>query len=301
MHILLSQIVPNPEQPRQAFDVGKLQELAESIKANGVIVAVTVEDTGEGYYILHDGERRVMAARLAGLEAIPATITPSLNGTGTQQRLLRALVANDQRSDLNPIEQAMAYQRLVGMGMTKEQVAKRIGRSDNYVSGRLYLLQLDKEIQELIAAGLLPTDNKAVRALLTMPAEARIKLASRIARPGLGINAVVKACETLKEKLEQAKPQVISSSPALTFVDARSDDRPTPWSTIRAAAQGMCDQCDANPRSPAVPEPAWSLIVEQTEATCKACSLRAHAIKNDLSICKQCPAVELLKRLVVAK
>lgn len=301
MMIPLSKIVPNPEQPRKVFDESDLQSLADSIKSNGVIVAVTVEETGEDYYILHDGERRVRAARIAGLEEIPAMITPPLNGIGVQQRLLRALVANDQRSDLNPIEQSKAYQRLVGLGLTKEQVAKRIGRSDNYVSGRLYLLQLDEEIQGLVASGLLPTDTRSTRALLTLPSEARIRLAKRIARPGLGINAVVKACETLKEKLEQAKPQAIHNAPALNFVEAKPDGKPTSWPMIRSAAQGVCDRCDVNPRSPAVPEPAWSMILEQTDATCSACNLRAHAVKNDLSICKECPAVELLKRLAAAR
>src|SRR6185369_7089197 len=97
--IHISRVVPNPEQPRKTFDQAELDGLADSIREHGVIQPIVVESCADDY-ILHDGERRLRAAKLAGLKKIPAIVHPPLNGTGPQERLERALVANVQRVEM---------------------------------------------------------------------------------------------------------------------------------------------------------------------------------------------------------
>ena len=114
--VAVDRILPNPQQPRRAFDAERLNELAESIRADkaaggtGVIQAVTVEEAPAGWFVLQDGERRLRAAKLAGLAEIPVSVAPSLNGTAPKDRLIRAMVANMQREDLGPIDEARGYE-----------------------------------------------------------------------------------------------------------------------------------------------------------------------------------------------
>ena len=107
----VGQIYPNPEQPRKDFDLAELESLAESIRSHGILVPVKLEAAGDAF-ILHDGERRLRAARMAGLTQIPAEIQPGLNGNGPQTRLLQAVIINIQRADMNPVEEGQSYRRM---------------------------------------------------------------------------------------------------------------------------------------------------------------------------------------------
>ena len=152
LSIPIDHIIPNPEQPRTSFDQTKLQELADSILANGLINPITVERAGD-IYILEDGERRWRACQIAGLETIQAVVKPPRDSNKATDRLTKALVANLQREDMNPIDEAKAYQRLMEIHGAQNKVARQVGVSALRVSNRLYLLDLDPPIQELIAAG----------------------------------------------------------------------------------------------------------------------------------------------------
>lgn len=295
----IEHILPNPQQPRQEFDPDALQELADSIRINGLIQRPTVEEAADGYYIIHDGERRWRAARLAGLTEIEVVIEPSRNGDGPKERLTRAMVANAHRADLNPIEKARAFRQMQSMDMTHRQIARVLRISENTVASHLKLLELDEELQDLVAIGQLPHDIRAVKALLSIPnADARIRLGERLARPGITIKGIESACVRLRERLLGERKVQIAQTPMVALTgDIPDGERKETWPRVRAAAQGMCDACDANPKLPDAPEPAWSLIVEVANQTCDACTLRAMV---NLSVCKQCPGVELLKRLVAA-
>jgi ParB family transcriptional regulator, chromosome partitioning protein len=155
----LDRIIPNPFQPRTHFDAHELEELTESIKANGVLQPVLVRRKAEGLYELIAGERRFRAAKQAGLTAIPVVI----RNTGDQQAMELALVENIQRSDLNPIEAARAYQRLTReFGLTHEHIAERVGKDRSSISNIARLLNLPNEIQELVQAGALSTGHAKV-------------------------------------------------------------------------------------------------------------------------------------------
>jgi ParB/RepB/Spo0J family partition protein len=151
MKIPIDSIVPNPEQPRRTIDPAALEELAQSIKSLGVIQPITVEISADGQtHILHDGERRWRAARLAGLTEIPAEIVAPLgDDVARRDRLTRALVANVQRTDLNPIDIARAYQNLHDLGLIDQQIADQVGKSRSTVANARRLLDLPADIQDL--------------------------------------------------------------------------------------------------------------------------------------------------------
>lgn len=148
-------IVPNPHQPRTRFDPQALEELAASIREHGVLQPVIVtqapSDLGPTTYQLIAGERRLQAARMAGVERMPVVIREEAAGTSL---LELALVENLQREDLNPLEEAAAFKRLAEeFGMTQDEIAKRVGRSRTAVSNTLRLLTLEEDIRASLASG----------------------------------------------------------------------------------------------------------------------------------------------------
>ena len=158
--IAIEEIGANPFQPRTRFDESTLQELASSIKATGVLQPIMVRRTGDGYQLVA-GERRMRAAELAGLEHIPAII----RDVNDSEMMELALIENIQREDLNPIDEAKAYQALVSkIGLTHDQVSERVGKQRSSVSNSLRLLSLPPEVQDMVSRGTLTAGH--ARALL---------------------------------------------------------------------------------------------------------------------------------------
>lgn len=196
--IPLAQILPNRNQPRTFFSESALAEMAESIKRNGVLQPVVVRRTGDGMYELIAGERRVRAAKLAGLTAIPAVVRSSNDETS----LALALIENIQRHDLNPMEEARAYSQLIReFGLTQEQVAHSVGKDRSSVANALRLVSLPQEIQSLIEVGTLSFGHAKVLCGLK-DAQAQLRLAQRIRHEHLS----VRQTEQIVEKLVQKKP-----------------------------------------------------------------------------------------------
>jgi ParB family transcriptional regulator, chromosome partitioning protein len=140
-------IEPNNFQPRTRFDDAQLEELAQSIKANGIVQPILVRKTGEGRYQIVAGERRWRAAQKAGLQRVPAV----LRDVADDKMLELALIENIQRQELNAIEEALAYKRLIEtLGLTQETVAQRVGRDRTFVTNYLRLLRLPEDIQRLV-------------------------------------------------------------------------------------------------------------------------------------------------------
>jgi ParB family chromosome partitioning protein len=165
--IPLDQIQPGTEQPRSNFDAEKLNELAESIRVNGVIQPITVGQDGAGKYRIIAGERRWRAAQIAGLASIPALI----RSADEHQRLEFALIENLQREDLNPIEIATAFQRLVDEHkLSHEQIAERTGKDRSTVTNFLRLLKSSSFVRSVLVNGQVSMGH--ARALLNVPSEA---------------------------------------------------------------------------------------------------------------------------------
>ncbi|WP_103529323.1 ParB/RepB/Spo0J family partition protein [Streptomyces sp. SM12] len=182
----LDAITTNPRQPREVFDEDALAELVTSVKEVGLLQPVVVRSLGGGRYELIMGERRWRACREAGLEAIPAII----RATEDDRLLLDALLENLHRAQLNPLEEAAAYDQLLrDFKCTHEELADRIGRSRPQVSNTLRLLRLSPAVQRRVAAGVLSAGH--ARALLSVDAsEEQDRLAHRIVAEGLSVRAV---------------------------------------------------------------------------------------------------------------
>jgi ParB family chromosome partitioning protein len=184
--IEVSAITPNPRQPRRTFDEEALDELAESIREVGLLQPVVVRAAGPGRYELIMGERRWRASQRAGLTEIGAIVKQ----TQDNELLRDALIENLHRQQLDPLEEAAAYQQLLDdFGATHEELARKIGRSRPHISNTLRLLNLPPVVQKRVAAGVLSAGH--ARALLSLDSpEAQERLASRIVAEGLSVRAV---------------------------------------------------------------------------------------------------------------
>lgn len=178
----ISEIVRNPNQPRQTFDEDKLAELADSIRQNGVLQPILVRRKGQKYEIVA-GERRYQASKLAGLKEIPAVVREIDDDKVFQL----ALIENLQRSDLSPIEEAKGYKQLLtSRSLTQEELAKILSKSRSAIANTLRLMDLPVEIQHMMEQGLLTAGH--ARAILAVPSEeGRIKLAKKVVTESLTV------------------------------------------------------------------------------------------------------------------
>ncbi len=184
--IPVESVVPNPKQPRSIFDEDALAELSESIKEVGLLQPIVVRPLEAGTYELVMGERRLRASQLAGQKNIPAII----RRTEDDDLLRDALLENLHRAQLNPLEEAAAYQQLLDdFGCTQEELSQRIKRSRPQISNTIRLLQLPLAVQRRVAAGVISAGH--ARALLALPtAEAMDHVANRIVAENLSVRAV---------------------------------------------------------------------------------------------------------------
>ena len=179
-------VVPNPRQPRQVFDEEAMAELVHSVREVGLLQPVVVRPTGPGSYELVMGERRWRACQQAGMTTIPAIVRQ----TQDDAMLRDGLLENLHRAQLNPLEEAAAYQQLLeDFGCTHEELAGRIGRSRPQISNTLRLLKLSPAVQRRVAAGVLTAGH--ARTLLAVPdAEAQDRLASRVVAEGISVRSL---------------------------------------------------------------------------------------------------------------
>ena len=193
----LDRVDPNPRQPRGSFDDESLQELTTSIEAVGVLQPIVVRPSGERYQIVM-GERRVRAARAAGLERIPAIVRT----TEDDQMLRDALLENVHREDLNPLEEAAAYEQLLlDFGITQEELAARLGKSRPVIANAMRLLRLPGSVQRRIAARTLSAGHARAVASLEDPVQQE-RLADRIVAEGL----TVRMAEELAQRIKNGEP-----------------------------------------------------------------------------------------------
>jgi ParB family chromosome partitioning protein len=192
--VLLSEISPNPRQPRTVFDETALNELIASIKLFGILQPPVVRKVAPNKYELVMGERRFRAAKAAGLKSIPVIIRQ----TPDNELLREALIENIHRSELNPLEEGAAYlQLLTDFGCTHEELALKLGRSRPLISNTIRLLNLPESVQRKVAAGILSAGH--ARALLGLTDAKEIeKLASRIVGEGLSVRATEEIIATHK-------------------------------------------------------------------------------------------------------
>lgn len=215
-NISISEIKPNKDQPRKNFDESSLNELADSIKKNGILQPILVRRKGR-YYEIVAGERRYQAAKRAGMKEVPVVV----RDISDDEVFKLALIENLQRSDLNPIEEAQGYKKLIDKdGLTQEQLGNLLSKSRSAIANTLRLLDLPEEVQSLMSEGAITAGH--ARAILAVPTEdGRIRLAEKVVQE----NLTVRQTENI----------------APLFSGTQSDEKPrrepTPQSFKRAARQ----------------------------------------------------------------
>ncbi len=201
---------PNPDQPRQHFGRQELEELVASIEEQGVIEPLLVRPLSESdqVYELVAGERRWRAAVQAGLERVPVIVRE----LSDQRALTLSLVENIQREDLNPIEEAEAYRRLMGeQEWGQQQLAEAVGKSRSAVANRLRLLELPEEVQEALQEGEISAGH--ARPLTSLDEESAVKLMEKIKSRGLSVRQVEQTVSRLKEKEEEPEEETEEEKP----------------------------------------------------------------------------------------
>ncbi len=212
----VSQLAPGKYQPRTQMDSESLQELADSIRAQGLMQPILVREVASGYEIIA-GERRWRAAQLAGLSEIPVL----LREVADDAVAAMALIENIQREDLNAIDEAHGLQRLIHeFGMTHEAVAQAVGKSRAAVSNLLRLLNLSRPVQDMLTAGLLEMGH--ARALLPLHAGAQRELAHEIETKGLSVREVERRVAHLKDATVAPASQAVSRD-VMRLEEALSD------------------------------------------------------------------------------
>ena len=198
-----SQIVPNRDQPRKDFDAEALKELSDSIKEHGLIQPLLVRPLDDGSYQIVAGERRWRASRMAGLEKIPVVIK-ELSDDETMQL---ALIENLQREDLNPVEEALGYKKLMDtLGLTQEQAAAKVGKSRPAVANALRLLALDSDETEALKNGEISSGH--ARALLSLPKGELRHQALELAKSGASVRDIEGIAKQQKPGISVKKPKM---------------------------------------------------------------------------------------------
>ena len=198
----LHKIEPNPDQPRRDFDPEELEELAESIRTHGIIQPLTVREMPNGYYQIIAGERRWRASRLAELAEVPVVVVEA----DDKKAMELALIENLQRTDLNPVEEAMGYDALIReYGMTQEEAATRVGKSRPAVANALRLLGLSQPVLDKLREGLLTAGH--ARAVLQLKNEKKqLEAAQKIIALGLSVRQAELLCKNMTREPEKKPP-----------------------------------------------------------------------------------------------
>ncbi|HSV91697.1 MAG TPA: ParB/RepB/Spo0J family partition protein [Desulfobacterales bacterium] len=222
VEVPIGSLKPNPSQPRRSFRDASLAELAESIRRRGVLQPVLVEEVGSGYQIVA-GERRVRAAKLAGLDRVPVLV----RSFSPDERLEVALIENLQREDLTPIEEAKAYRQLMeARELTQEQVAAKVGKDRTTVTNSLRLLKLPQKVQDAVEKGDLSAGHARALLAVTNPADQELLFARVLAR-GLSVRETEQAAQVLNQgkRGKAKKPPGRARDPDVRAVEERLVER----------------------------------------------------------------------------
>ncbi|MGT2755241.1 ParB/RepB/Spo0J family partition protein [Streptococcus ovis] len=193
-YIPLSQIIANPYQPRQEFNQLKLEELAQSIKENGIIQPLIVRKSSIVGYELLAGERRLRASQIAGLDEVPVLV----KNLSDDEMRYQSIIENLQRADLNPIEEAQSYKKLIETGLTHEEIAHIMGKSRPYITNSLRLLNLSQPVQTAIKNGQISQGH--ARLLISYSAEKQEKWLAHIIQNELSVRTLEKELSAPKKK-----------------------------------------------------------------------------------------------------
>lgn len=279
-HIPVTQITPNPMQPRTVFDQAELAQLADSIKERGLTHPILVEPDTSGNYILVAGERRLRAHKMLDLTHIQAIVRlPSSD----ESRLIDATVENVQRHNMNVVDEAHAYKKMRDdFKFSVREISKKVGVYEARIHTLLKITLLEPDIQHLIAEGSLPGSDEAIKALLTVkPGKLRIELAQALSARSATIKMITIACRKINANTIHREP-ALTKTPAISVAYERiapGKEKLPDWNALKQSGK----------------VPPWELLVTHIENTCDNCALRNVASK---STCGDCPLVDMIRRLM---
>ncbi|MFH1173399.1 MAG: ParB/RepB/Spo0J family partition protein [bacterium] len=198
----VNKIVANPNQPRQQFDHQHLEELIDSIREHGIIQPLVVATSGDHYELIA-GERRLRAAKFLELKTVPVIIREA----GEQEKLEISLIENIQRENLNPIEEAVAYQRLIDeFNLSRGEVAKKVGKSQSFVNNQIRLLNLSKEVKQALIDGVITAGHGKI--IAGMPNEKeQLRFYRQVLKNELSVRATEQAAQRVPIKAQNRKPK----------------------------------------------------------------------------------------------
>lgn len=304
--VLLSvdQLAPHPDNPRRFYKREELETLAVSIREmGGVEQALIVILEKSDRYLVVDGHYRLAAAKT--LKKPPLLKCEIRPGTSRREILLVMARTSTLWFAKDPISEAMHYRKLVDEeGVTRLELTRQLGHSQAYIAGRLHLLDIESEIQELIAEGKLSKDPRIVDALLQVDPGARVGLALELAKRGATLKASIEACERLRGRLAGAdkdrrmqEARKGGKPNSIHIAEERLGDalpKNGSSSRLREAARQVCAACDIREQSlSTVAEPAWAQITHSAGEVCGSCPLA-----KIRQACSGCPLPEMLVRLV---
>jgi ParB family chromosome partitioning protein len=318
LHVPAEQLANHPDNPRRFYKAEDLLALVSSIRESGGVdqALIVVPDghlaDGREHFLVVDGNYRLAAARVLGVAAplLKCEIRRSLN---RREQLLIMARTSTLWFEKDPVSEGQHYRKLLMQdpetgeaGMTRLALARAMGHSQSYIAGRLRLLDLDLDIQELIARGEVSKDVRVAEALLTIDAPAaRIRLARELARRKASVRASIAACERLRgELVKHSKDRRVQDArrkgtqPSLTLAGEEVGGLPKStaqktWGNVRESGRIVCQKCDIRQQALAeIKEPAWAQISHAAGDTCDVCSLRQIE-----SACDGCPLPEFLVRL----
>lgn len=305
MEIPVEKVLPSPEQPRTIFDQNELDLLAATIKDKGQIHPVIVEQAPDGYFILIDGERRLMACKIAGLPAIRAEVREHVSN----DRLELALISNLQRASMGPVDEGRAYQKLLKKYKTLSEVSRRIGISDATIKLKLDLLDFPEEIQKIANARIISISAHVVKAIRKLPKDSMIRVITTAAARGWSSQAIIIAAGREAKRLERNKKKNSIKSAQVRrinttqkevlppIVEESEPEAEKPREIARVYNTYSNEGGHFNALAMVADRRFLpSKVVTCALATCKDCPLYRDAGKN---ICGQCPVVDLLNKLVV--
>lgn len=220
INVAVEEIRPNPYQPRKEFEPKALNELADSIRLHGIFTPLLVKKSVKGYELI-TGERRLRAAKIAGLKTVPAI---SVDFTDDQMMEI-SLLENVQREDLNPMEEAAAYESLITrLGYTQEKLAQRVGKSREYCANMLRLLKLPVEVQNMV------TDHRLTmghaRPLLALDDEEdMVEAADEILKKKMSVREAESYVRSLKDRPEPKKKKIVRKDPLITDIENRMTEK----------------------------------------------------------------------------
>ena len=288
-------LLTHPRNMRRFYPSQDVREMANSIKAvKGVLQPLIVVKGSAKHshkYFVIDGNMRLAASRLLGEECPPLQCVVVNQSKAEQQ--LSMIIANQVRYDIDPVSEGLHYKALREEGLSCRDISKRTGVYEARIIKRRILADLPEQIQQLIIEKKLPADERAAKALLSLPVKKAVRLAERLAQnPNIKIMTIVAAAEKLATK--EAGGALLKHPASELSGAAASKKKRATIEEIREVAKKTCHSCNQyEGKLKKTPEPAWSMVTHAADTTCKQCPL-----KDMQNICGSCPAVQLLKNLL---